>query len=55
VSSKVPDKIEGFPGKNNLGNGSKYYPTLHFALLLMIVLIVIGNVEMLRSRKKGGA
>ncbi len=51
VSEKVTDKIEGFPGKDNTGNGTKYYPTLHFALLLMIVLVVIGNVEMMQARK----
>jgi hypothetical protein len=51
VSEKVTDKIEGFPGKDNTGNGTKYYPTLHFALLLMIALVVIGNVEMMQARK----
>lgn len=51
VSEKITDKIEGFPGKPNTGNGTKYYPTLHFALLLMIVLIIIGNVEMAMARK----
>ncbi|MEI7985792.1 MAG: hypothetical protein WCI55_09205 [Armatimonadota bacterium] len=51
VSEKVTDKIEGFPGKDNTGNGTKYYPTLHFALLLMIALVIIGNVEMMQARK----
>ncbi len=51
ASEKVPDKIEGFPGKDNIGNGTKYYPTLHSALLLMIVLVVIGNVEMFKANK----
>jgi hypothetical protein len=50
-STKIKDKIEGFPGKDNTGNGSKYYPTLHFALFLMIVLVVIGNLEMVAARK----
>jgi hypothetical protein len=53
-STKVKEQITGFPGQNNLGNGTKYYPTLHFALLLMIVLIVIGNIEMLKAKKQGG-
>jgi hypothetical protein len=51
VSDKIKDKIEGFPGKDNKGNGSKYYPTLHVALLLMIALVVIGNIEMVQARK----
>lgn len=54
-SDKVKDQIQGFPdpeksGKNQ-GNGTKYYPTLHFALFLMIVLVVIGNVEMVLARR----
>jgi uncharacterized protein (UPF0333 family) len=36
---------------SNKGSGTKYYPTLHFALLLMIVLIIIGNVEMFKAKK----
>ncbi|MBI1333730.1 MAG: hypothetical protein JST12_13235 [Armatimonadetes bacterium] len=57
-SVKVSDKIEGFPdpqhtGKN-VGNGTKYYPTLHATLILMIVLIVIGNFEMIKARKVAG-
>ena len=51
VSEKVADQIPGFPGKENKGNGTKYYPTLHVALLLMIVLVIIGNVEMIQARK----
>ena len=54
VSEKVTDVIEGFPGKDNTGNGTKYYPTLHVALILMIVLIIIGNVEMVKARKGTG-
>lgn len=50
-STKIPDKVEGFPGKDNSGSGSKYYPTLHFALGLMILLVIVGNVEMLIARK----
>lgn len=50
ISGSVP----GFPGKENIGQGTKYYPALHVALLLMIVLIVIGNVEMLQAKKRQG-
>lgn len=56
-SEKVKDQIEGFPDPDNTGknkgNGTKYYPTLHAALLLMIVLVVIGNIEMLKARRGG--
>lgn len=54
ASTKVTDVIEGFPGKTNKGSGTRYYPTLHFTLLLMIVLIIIGNVEMLKAKKGAG-
>lgn len=51
---KVPDKgvIPGFPGDpNNKGRGTRYYPTLHFALTLLILAVVIGNVGMYMARK----
>jgi hypothetical protein len=51
TSEKVTDEIVGFPGKKNLGAGTKYYPTLHFTLVLMIVLIIIGNIEMIKAKK----
>jgi hypothetical protein len=50
-NSKITDEIPGFKGMSNKGSGTKYYPTLHFALLLMIVLIIIGNVEMFKAKK----
>jgi hypothetical protein len=50
-NSKITDEISGFKGMSNKGSGTKYYPTLHFALLLMIVLIIIGNVEMFKAKK----
>ncbi|MEI8280859.1 MAG: hypothetical protein WCG75_00500 [Armatimonadota bacterium] len=51
ASTKITDQIAGFPGKDNTGSGSKYYPTLHFALALMIILVFIGNLEMAMARK----
>lgn len=37
----------------NLDNGAKYYPTLHLALLLLIIAVIIGNVgQMLTRRSK---
>jgi len=44
---------EGFPGKKNLDRASAYYPTLHFTLTLMIILVVIGNVGLVLSRREG--
>lgn len=38
------------------GQGTRFYPTLHFALFLMIAMIVLGNVGMfLAKRGTGGA
>lgn len=53
-SDKVSGSIEPFKGQPNIGQGTKYYPTLHVALLLMIVMIGIGNYEMLSARKRQG-
>ena len=44
--------IQGFPGKQNEGKGTKYYPTLHFALALLIIAVIIGNVGMAMSRRQ---
>lgn len=52
VSEKIKEQIPGFPGKENTGNGTKYYPTLHVALVLMIALVILGNIEMLKARKE---
>jgi hypothetical protein len=41
-----------YAGMKNLDNGAAYYPTLHLALLLLIVVVVTGNVGMLMSRKR---
>lgn len=43
--------IPGFPGMENAGQGTAYYPTLHFAMFLLIVMVVIGNVGMFLSRR----
>jgi len=45
--------IPGFPNEKNLGRGSVYYPTLHFALALLIIAVIVGNVGMAMSRRKG--
>lgn len=46
--------IPGFPGKINIDRASAYYPALHFALFLLIGLVVIGNVGLLLSKRAGG-
>ncbi|HVT14242.1 MAG TPA: hypothetical protein VHE55_18410 [Fimbriimonadaceae bacterium] len=40
------------PGVINKDLGTRYYPTLHMALLLLIVAVVVGNVGMFLSRKR---
>jgi hypothetical protein len=53
-SEKYKDTpIQGFPGKQNEGKGTKYYPTLHFALGLLILAVIIGNIGMAMSRRQG--
>jgi hypothetical protein len=44
--------VPGFPGEANIGNGTRYYPTLHFCLALLILAVIVGNVGMALSRKK---
>ena len=41
-----------YKGMTNLDNGAKYYPTLHVALLLLIIAVIVGNLGMLLSRRK---
>jgi hypothetical protein len=43
---------QDYPGQKNLDNGASYYPTLHLALILLIVAVLIGNIGMLMSRKR---
>lgn len=42
----------GFPGMLNKDMGALYYPTLHFALGLLILAVVIGNLGMFLGRRK---
>lgn len=44
--------VPGFPGDLNAGMGTAYYPTLHFALSLLILAILTGNIGMFLARKK---
>lgn len=52
VMAKGQPKIEGFKGATNFARGMNYYLSLHFALFLMIVAVVLGNVGMLMTRKR---
>ena len=47
---RIPPLLPGDPP----GQGGKFYPALHFALALMIGLIVIGNVGMFLAGKTAG-
>ncbi len=40
------------PGLTNFGKGDRYYPTLHFALLLLILAVAAGNVGMFLNRRR---
>lgn len=46
--------VPGFKGKEfvNLDQGALYYPTLHAALILLILAVTIGNVGLAMSRRK---
>jgi hypothetical protein len=51
VKSDKYDVIPKFPGKLSAGKGATYYPTLHFAIALMIIMVVIGNVGMFLTKR----
>lgn len=51
-SDKYPEGIPGYPGKGNSGKGTAYFLTLHFALSLLIIAVVVGNVGMILSRRR---
>jgi hypothetical protein len=51
-ASQTSESFAGFPGMpDNKGNGHRYYPTLHFALTLLILCVIIGNIGMFLSKK----
>jgi len=43
---------KGFPGQTNKGKGTAYYLSLHFALGLLIFVVILGNVAMFLAGKK---
>lgn len=42
----------GFPGQTNKGKGTAYYLSLHFALGLLILVVIVGNVAMFLAGKR---
>jgi hypothetical protein len=52
VKSDKYDVVPGYPSPSNKGQGTRYYPTLHFALALMILLVIVGNVGMALSKRE---
>lgn len=40
-----------WPTSTNLDNGALYLPALHFAILLLIVMVIIGNIGMFMSKR----
>ncbi|MFZ4506789.1 MAG: hypothetical protein ACOYON_03720 [Fimbriimonas sp.] len=52
-SSRISGEVKGFPGMDNKGKGARYYPTLHFALTLLILAVIAGNVGMVLAKRKG--
>jgi hypothetical protein len=54
TSEKYSERIPGYPGMppNGNGKGARYYPSLHFALFLLIVVVIIGNVGMFLSKRR---
>lgn len=51
IKSDKYETVPGWPGKTNAGKGTLYYPTLHVAITLLILTVVIGNVGMFLSRR----
>ena len=53
ASAKVEGPVPGFvkPDPSQPPKGESYYPALHVALLLMIVVIVVGNIGMFLARR----
>lgn len=45
-------RIEGFKGQKNLGLGATYYLSLHAAMALLILAVVIGNIGMFVTRRR---
>lgn len=51
-SDKYKEGVDGFAGKKNAGKGTKYYLALHFAITLLILAVVVGNLGMFLARRR---
>lgn len=45
--------VPGWPGLKNYDRGQRYFPTLVIDLTLLIIAVIVGNVGMIRARKRG--
>lgn len=52
TTQKFNEPIQGFSGEKNLDKGTRYIFTLHMAILLLILVVVIGNVGVILTRTK---
>ncbi|MHB8636842.1 MAG: hypothetical protein ACYC96_10270 [Fimbriimonadaceae bacterium] len=58
VSTKVSQAVPGMLAADDpraKGRGYRYYPALHVAILLMILMIIIGNVGMFMAKRSAAA
>ena len=53
IKSDKYDTIPAFKGQLNKGGATRYTPPLHFAVGLMIGLIILGNIGMFMNKKGG--
>lgn len=51
VKSSKYDKVPSFKGLRNKGNGYKYYPTLHVAICIMFLAVIVGNIGMFMVKR----
>lgn len=51
-NTNVSDQVPPSKGKFNLANGQRYIVPLHFAIGLLILSIVLGNIDTIRERKR---
>jgi len=55
TNKKVTEALEPVPGMDKVDkNAQRYIVPLHGAILLLIIAVVLGNLELIRSRKAGG-
>lgn len=54
MMEKGVEGVPGFPGKKNMDKGTRYIFTLHIAITIMVLAVIIGNVGTI-MKKRGGA